>query len=60
MGNEFFYDMEKNEYNKNWFVFGFDLLKKDKIAPTVYYKLISDYVDGKWIYTYTMVFQFTI
>ena len=41
-------------------VFGFDLSKKDKIAPTVYYKLISDYVDGKWIYTYTMVFQFTI
>ena len=60
MGNEFFYDMEKNEYNKNWFVFGVDLSKKDKIAPTVYYKLISDYVDGKWIYTYTMVFQFTI
>ena len=60
MGNEFFYDMEKNEYNKNWFVFGFDLSKKDKIAPTVYYKHISDYVDGKWIYTYTMVFKFTI
>ena len=52
--------MEKNEYNKNWFVFGFDLSKKDKIAPTVYYKHISDYVDGKWINTYTMVFQFTI
>ena len=28
MGNEFFYDMEKNEYNKNWFVIGFDLSKK--------------------------------
>ena len=60
MGNEFFYDMEKNEYNKNWFVLGFDLSKKSNIAPTIYYKHISDYVDGKWMSTYTMVFKFTI
>lgn len=60
MGNEFFYDMEKNEYNKNWFVLGFDLSKKNNIAPTIYYKHISDYVDEKWISTYTMVFKFTI
>ena len=60
MGNEFFYDMEKNEYNKNWFVLGFDLSKNSNIAPTIYYKHISDYVDGKWMSTYTMVFKFTI
>ena len=60
MGNEFFYDMEKNEYNKNWFVLGFDLSKKSNIAPTIYYKHISDYVDHKWMSTYTMVFKFTI
>jgi len=60
MGNEFFYDMEKNEYNKNWFILGFDLSKKSNIAPTIYYKHISDYVDGKWMSTYTMVFKFTI
>ena len=60
MGNEFFYDMEKNEYNKNWFVLGFDLSKKNNIAPSVYYKHISDNVDGEWVYTYTMVFKFTI
>ena len=60
MGNEFFYDMEKNEYNKNWFVIGFDLSKKNKIAPTIYYKHITDYIDENWVSTYTMVFKFTI
>ena len=60
MGNEFFYDMEKNEYNKNWFVIGFDLSKKNKIAPTIYYKHIADYIDGNWVSTYTMGFKFTI
>ena len=60
MGNEFFYDMEKNEYNKNWFVIGFDLSKKNKIAPTIYYKHIADYIDENWVSTYTMVFKFTI
>ena len=24
VGNEFFYDMESNDYNKNWFVVGFE------------------------------------
>ncbi len=59
-GNEFFYDMEKNEYNKNWLVVGFDLSKVGFTAPTIYYKHISDYVNGKWIYSYTMVFKVTI
>ena len=59
-GNEFFYDMEKNEYNKNWLVVGFDLSKVGFTAPTIYYKHISDYVNGKWIFSYTMVFKVTI
>ena len=40
VGNEFFYDMEKNEYNKNWIVVGFDLSKTGLTAPTIYYKHI--------------------
>ena len=59
-GNEFFYDMEKKEYNKNWLVVGFDLSKVGFTAPTIYYKHISDYVNGKWIFSYTMVFKVTI
>ena len=60
VGNEFFYDMESNDYNKNWFVVGFDLSKVDFFSPTIYYKHISDYIDGKWVFTYTMVFKITI
>ena len=60
VGNEFFYDMESNDYNKNWFVVGFDLSKVDFSSPTIYYKHISDYIDGKWVFTYTMVFKITI
>ena len=59
IGNEFFYDIEKNKYNKNWLVLGFDLTKS-QYAPTVYYKYISDLIDGKWISSYTLVFRITI
>ena len=52
--------MESNDYNKNWFVVGFDLSKVDFSSPTIYYKHISDYIDGKWVFTYTMVFKITI
>ncbi len=60
VGNEFFYDMEKNEYNKNWIVVGFDLSKIGLTAPTIYYKHISDYINGAWVHTYTMVVKFNI
>jgi len=60
VGNEFFYDLEKNKYNKNWLVLGFDLTSSNQYAPTVYYKFISDLIDGKWISTYTLVFKITI
>ena len=60
LGNEFFFDFEKKSYNKNWLVFGFDLTESSQYAPTIYYKLISDLVDGKWTSTYTLIFKVTI
>ena len=60
LGNEFFFDFEKKSYNKNWLVFGFDLTESNQYAPTIYYKYISDLVNGKWTSTYTLIFKVTI
>ena len=60
IGNEFFYDMEKNEYNKNWTVFGFDLNKKSFGTPSIYYKYVLDLIDNRWQSTYMLVFKLSL
>ena len=60
IGNEFFYDMEKNEYNKNWTVFGFDLNKKSFGTPSIYYKYVLDLIDNRWQSSYMLVFKLSL
>ena len=60
IANEFFYDMDKKKYNKNWVMVGFDLTKSKIGLPSIYYKYVTDLVDGKWVSTYMMVFKVTI
>ena len=60
-GNEFFYDMEKNSYNKNRVTFGFDFPKGKLGTPTIYYKYDTSLTDEKWSPSFTgLVFQITL
>ena len=60
-GNEFFYDMEKNSYNKNRFTFGLDFPKGKLGVPTIYYKYDVSLSDEKWVTAFAgLVFQITI
>tara|TARA_B100000902_G_scaffold208724_1_gene198678 strand:+ start:592 stop:1245 length:654 start_codon:yes stop_codon:yes gene_type:complete len=60
-GNEFFYDMEKNSYNKNRFSFGFDLPAISIGVPTIFYKYDQALSDNKWVNSFSgLVFQITL
>tara|TARA_Y100001960_G_C14653491_1_gene817130 strand:- start:70 stop:690 length:621 start_codon:yes stop_codon:yes gene_type:complete len=60
-GNEFFYDMEKQSYNKNRFTFGFDFKKGKLGIPTIYYKYDISLSDDKWMPSFSgLTFQLTL
>ena len=48
ISNEFFYDLDKQLYNKNWLAIGVKLPKLSFGRPTVYYKNVIDYKDDAW------------
>ncbi|GIS47802.1 MAG: hypothetical protein Ct9H90mP20_4720 [Candidatus Neomarinimicrobiota bacterium] len=56
----FFMIWKKMNIIRTGLLFGFDLSKIGLTAPTIYYKHISDYINGAWVHTYTMVVKFNI
>ena len=52
--------MDIKKFNNNWVMVGFDLTKSKIGLPSIYYKYVTDLVDGKWVSTYMMVFKVTI
>ena len=59
IGNEFFYDMDINKYNKNRLLIGFDLTQFQFGTPSIAFRHISTLADEKWKTTYTMIFKIT-
>ncbi|MFT6333022.1 MAG: hypothetical protein ACJAW3_001372 [Lentimonas sp.] len=58
IGNEIFYDMDENKYNKNWLVGGFSLPKSRLGNYSIYYKHVTDLNDqNQWNYDYSFVFK---
>ena len=59
IANEFFYDMEKNEYNKNWFVVGVELKKNKLGTPAISYRFISNQSEEERLNSYTLIYKIT-
>tara|TARA_Y100000817_G_C16721486_1_gene483821 strand:+ start:218 stop:790 length:573 start_codon:yes stop_codon:yes gene_type:complete len=59
IGNEFFYDMDINKYNKNRILIGFDLTQFEFGTPSIAFRHITTLADEKWKTTYTMIFKIT-
>ncbi len=57
ISNEFFYDFDKGEYNKNRVNVGVDLPEINKITSSIYYKLTADLDDDEWINTSSLVLK---
>lgn len=57
IGNEFFYDMEINKYNKNRFLIGFDLTQFELFTPSIAFRHINALSNDKWKTTYTMILK---
>jgi len=57
ISNEFFYDFDKGEYNKNRLNVGVDLPEINKIASSIYYKLTADLDDDEWVNTSSLVLK---
>jgi len=59
IGNEFFYDMDINKYNKNRLLIGFDLTQFEFGTPSIAFRHITALSNDSWKTTYTMIFKIT-
>ncbi len=57
ISNEFFYDFDKGEYNKNRVNVGVDLPEINKTTSSIYYKLTADLDDDEWVNTSSVVLK---
>ena len=57
ISNEFFYDFDKNKYNKNRIDVGMNFSLDDDIKSSIYYKLILDKEENNWQPTSSIVFK---
>jgi hypothetical protein len=57
IGNEAFYDMSKERYNKNWLVIGVAFPKNKFGNYSIYYKYVSDLDKKNWTHDYSIVIK---
>ena len=57
ISNEFFYALDKHQYNKNWLAVGLDFHSSSWGKPSIYYKYIADLNDNNWDFSYSLVFK---
>ena len=56
ISNEFFYDLDENKYDKNWFAIGGEFLKTKFAKYSIYYKYVTKLQDQKnWNGDYSIV-----
>ena len=59
IGNEWFYDMDVNKYNKNWFSTGVELSRTQHSKYIIYYRHLTTLEEqGNWTSSYSLVFKY--
>jgi hypothetical protein len=57
IGNEVFYNMDKEKYNKNWLVGGVSFPKSNFGNYSVYYKHVTDLDEDDWNSEYSIILK---